>query len=115
MPRERWLQKRKDEILPLSYFHVVFTLPHELNLIILNHKEVMLNILFKAASKTLLSFGENELNAKLGFLATLHTWDQKLNDHFHLHCLIPGGGLAKDKIKWIPSNEFFSEPFFNTP
>ena len=105
MPRERWLQKRKDEILPISYFHVVFTLPHELNLIILNHKEVMLNILFKAASKTLLSFGENELDAKLGFLATLHTWDQKLNDHFHLHCLIPGGGLSKDKNEWISSKD----------
>ena len=107
MPRERWLQKRKDEILPISYFHVVFTLPHELNLIILNNKQVMLNILFKAASKTLLSFGENELDAKLGFLATLHTWDQKLNDHFHLHCLIPGGGLSKDKNEWISSKDAY--------
>ena len=79
MPRERWLEKRKDEILPVSYFHVVFTLPHELNTAILNNKKVMLNCLFAAASKTLLTFGNNQLNGTLGFLAVLHTWDQKLN------------------------------------
>ena len=101
MPRERWLEKRKAEILPTSYFHVVFTLPHELNTIILNNKKPMLNTLFKAVSKTLISFGENELNATLGFLAVLHTWDQKLNAHFHLHCLIPGGAFSKHDKKWI--------------
>jgi hypothetical protein len=102
MPRERWLEKRKDEILPVSYFHVVFTLPHELNTVILNNKKVMLNCLFAAVSKTLLTFGNNELNGTLGFLAILHTWDQKLNAHFHLHCLVPGGALSKDKKRWLP-------------
>ncbi|MBT8374513.1 MAG: IS91 family transposase [Deltaproteobacteria bacterium] len=102
MPRERWLEKRKDEILPTSYFHVVFTLPHELNTVILNNKKVMFNILFKAASKTLLTFGNNELNGNLGFLAILHTWDQKLNAHFHLHCLVAGGVMAKDRTRWLP-------------
>ena len=102
MPRERWLEKRKDEILPVSYFHVVFTLPHELNTVILNNKKVMLKILFAAASQTLLTFGNNELNGTLGFLAILHTWDQKLNGHFHLHCLVPGGALSKDKKQWLP-------------
>ena len=101
MPRERWLEKRKQEILPVNYFHVVFTLPHELNTIILNNKKVMFNILFAAASKTLLSFGENELNGTPGFLATLHTWDQKLHAHFHLHCIIAGGVVSKDDKKWI--------------
>jgi hypothetical protein len=101
MPRERWLEKRKDEILPVNYFHVVFTLPHELNTIILNNKKVMLNILFKAASRTLLTFGENDLNGTPGFLAILHTWDQKLNAHFHLHCLVAGGVVSKDKKRWI--------------
>jgi len=91
MPRERWLEKRKDEILPLNYFHVVFTLPHELNTIILNNKKVMLNCLFAAASKTLLTFSKNQLNGTPGFLAILHTWDQKLKAHFHLHCLVLGG------------------------
>ena len=100
MPRERWLQKRKDEILPTSYFHVVFTLPHELNTIILNNKKVMLNCLFAAASKTLLAFGQNQLNGKLGFIAILHSWDQRLNAHFHLHCLVAGGALSNQK--WIP-------------
>jgi hypothetical protein len=65
MPREQWLEKRKDEILPVSYFHVVFTLPHELNTVILNNKKVMFNILFAAASRTLLNFGENEFNTIL--------------------------------------------------
>ena len=102
MPRERWLEKRKDEILPTSYFHVVFTLPHELNTVILNNKKIMLNILFAAASKTLLAFGKNELNGILGVLAILHSWDQKLNAHFHLHCLVAGGAVSKDKKQWMP-------------
>jgi len=102
MPRERWLEKRKNEILPVSYFHVVFTLPHELNTVILNNKKVMFNILFNAASKTLLTFGHNELNGNLGFLSVLHTWDQKLNAHFHLHCLVAGGVMSKGKKQWLP-------------
>jgi hypothetical protein len=102
MPRERWLQKRKDEILPLNYFHVVFTLPHELNTIILNNKKVMLNCLFAAASKTLLTFGKNQLNGTPGFLAILHSWDQKLNAHFHLHCLVAGGVVTKNDKRFIP-------------
>ena len=103
MPRERWLEKRKDEILPLKYFHVVFTLPHELNTIILNNKRSMLNCLFTAASKTLLTFGQNGLNGTPGFLAILHTWDQKLNAHFHLHCLVAGGVVTTDNKHFIPS------------
>jgi len=102
MPRERWLEKRKEEILPTCYFHVVFTVPHELNPVILNNRKVMLKILFKAASQTLLKFGENTLGGKLGFMATLHTWDQKLKAHFHLHCLVAGGVLSKDGSRWIP-------------
>jgi hypothetical protein len=101
LPREQWLEKRKQEILPVSYFHVVFTLPHELNTIILNNKKVMFNILFAAASKSLLKFGENQLRGTPGFLAILHTWDQKLNAHFHLHCIIAGGVVSKDDKRWI--------------
>ena len=62
----------------------------------------MLTILFKAASRTLLTFGQNEVNGTLGFLAILHTWDQKLNAHFHLHCLVAGGAVSKDGSRWIP-------------
>jgi hypothetical protein len=99
MPREKWLDARKAELLPVPYYHNVFTLPHELNSVILSNKRVMLNILFKAVSQTLLEFGENpknRLGGKLGFIAILHTWDQQLNAHFHLHCLVPGGVLKTD-------------------
>jgi len=99
IPRERWLEARKAELLQVPYFHNVFTLPHDLNPIIVSNKKIMLNILFKAVSKTLLAFGENPKNrlaGKLGFIAILHTWDQRLNAHFHLHCLIPGGVLKAD-------------------
>lgn len=102
MPRERWLEKRKDEILPVNYFHVVFTVPHELNAVVLNNKKVMLNCLFAAASKTLLDFAKNQTGGTPGFLAILHTWDQKLNAHFHLHCLVAGGVVADNQ--WIAFN-----------
>ena len=101
IPRERWLDKRKQEILPVPYFHVVFTLPHELNCVILNHKRLMLNCLFAAVSQTLLKFAKNKLNGTLGFLAFLHTWDQKLMAHFHLHCLVAGGVVADGGKRWI--------------
>ena len=111
MPRERWLEQRKREILSTDYFHVVFTLPHALNAVILNNKKVMFTILFKAASQTLLTFGDNALGGKLGFIATLHTWDQKLNAHFHLHCLVAGGTVSPDGSCWIPckGNYLFNE------
>ena len=102
MPRERWLEKRKCEILSTDYFHVVFTLPHVLNPVVLNNKKVMLTILFKSAAQTLLTFGDNTLGGKLGFIATLHTWDQKLGAHFHLHCLVAGGAVSPDGSRWIP-------------
>jgi hypothetical protein len=97
VPRERWLKARKQELLPLTYFHTVFTLPHELNPMILSNKKVMLDILFKAVAKTLLTFGhnpQNGLGGKLGFIAILHSWE--LNAHFHLHCLIAGGAMTED-------------------
>jgi len=106
MPREKWLVKRKDEILPTAYYHVVFTLPHELNPVVLNNKKIMLDSLFKAASKTLLRFGKNKLGGKAGFLAILHTWDQKLNAHFHLHCLVAGGVVADGGTKWIACKRY---------
>ena len=102
LPRERWLAQRKREMLPVRYFHVVFTLPHALNPIVLNNKRGMLPILFQSASRTLLTFGKNTLGGKLGFVATLHTWDQKLNTHFHLHCLVAGGTVSSDGLRWMP-------------
>jgi len=111
VPREKWTEARKQELLPVSYFHVIFTLPHELNPIILSNKSVMLKILFKAVSKTLLIFGENKWGGKPGFIAVLHTWDQKLKAHFHLHCLIAGGAVSKNEKRWIPckNNYLFNQ------
>ncbi len=105
IPRERWLEKRESELLPLTYFHIVFTLPHELNSLILKNKSVMLNMLFKAVSRTLLHFGKNQLGGKPGFVAVLHTWDQQLKAHFHLHCLVSGGAVCSKSKRWIPCKE----------
>lgn len=110
LAKEKWLQAHKAELLPVPYFHNVFTLPHEINPIALCNKKVIFKILFKSVSETLLQFGKNPKNGlggKIGFIAVLHTWDQKLNDHFHLHCVIPAGALSYDGTRWIPGNEAF--------
>jgi hypothetical protein len=102
--KEQWLNDRKAELLPCPYFHNVFTLPHELNPLILTNKKVMLAILFAATKETLQVFARDpqwRLIGQLGFISVLHTWNQKLMDHFHLHCIIPAGVLSFDKKKWI--------------
>jgi hypothetical protein len=83
------VKKRQEELLPVDYFHNVFTLPHILNALTRANKKVIYDILFRSVSETLLEFGDNELGGKIGFLAILHTWDQKLLEHIHLHCVIP--------------------------
>jgi len=110
LTKERWLAARTAELLPTRYFHAVFTVDHALNPLILTNKARMLNILFKAASQTLLTFGrnpDNGLGGQLGFIAVLHTWNQKLRDHFHLHCLVPAGALCDDKSRWQTCNGDF--------
>jgi hypothetical protein len=104
--KERWINDRKAELLPCGYFHLVFTLPHDLNPIILCNKRVTLNTLFTAVKETLQAFAKDpqwRLEGQLGMIAVLHTWSQTLIDHFHLHCVIPAGVLAFTKEKWIPS------------
>jgi hypothetical protein len=106
--KEKWLNDRKAELLPCAYFHNVFTLPHELNPLILINMRVMLAILFAAAKETLQVFASDpqwRLNGQLGFISVLHTWNQKLMDHFHLHCIIPAGALSFDKKTWIAARE----------
>jgi hypothetical protein len=108
--KEQWLNDRRAELLPSGYFHLVFTIPHALNPIILCNKRVTLNILFTAVKETLTAFAKDpnwHLHGKLGFIAVLHTWSQKLVDHFHLHCLIPAGVLSFTKDSWIPAHESF--------
>jgi len=109
LTKERWLQERKDELIPVGYFHVVFTLPHELNPLILRNKRPLLNLLFTAVSNTLQAFAADpqwRLEGQLGFMAVLHTWNQKLLDHFHLHCIVPAGVL-QDHTAWIPARSTY--------
>ena len=106
--KEQWLNDRKAELLPCPYFHNVFTLPHELNPLIMVNKKIMLAILFAAAKETLQVFARDpqwRLVGQLGFISVLHTWNQKLMDHFHLHCIIPAGVLSFDRKEWIPARE----------
>jgi hypothetical protein len=92
-----------DELLPVGYFHIVLTIPQELNPLVLRNREKMYNILFKAGSETLLELGRDvkRLGANIGFIAILHTWGQNLMDHPHLHCVVTGGGLSFDGERWI--------------
>ena len=110
LAKARWLQKQTAELLPVGYFHLVFTLPHELNRLILAHKKILLALLFKAVSETLLEFGRRRLGGTVGIIAVLHTWNQKLQDHFHLHCLIPAGALSLDHHRWISARKNFLFP-----
>jgi predicted Zn-ribbon and HTH transcriptional regulator len=110
LAKARWLQKQTAELLPVGYFHLVFTLPHELNRLILAHKKILLALLFKAVSETLLEFGRRRFGGTVGIIAVLHTWDQKLQDHFHLHCLIPAGALSLDHHRWISARKNFLFP-----
>jgi hypothetical protein len=97
----QWLEKQREYLLPIPYFHVVFTLPHELNPLIRYNQAVLYKLLFASATSTLLEFGRNNLQATLGITAVLHTWSQDLRDHYHLHCVVTAGGLALDGKKWI--------------
>lgn len=110
LAKARWLEKQTSELLPVGYFHLVFTLPHELNGLILTHKKMVLGLLFKAVSKTLLEFGQTRLKGTIGIVAVLHTWDQTLKDHFHLHCVVPAGALSFDQSRWIAARKNFLFP-----
>lgn len=110
MAKEDWLEKRKQELLPCGYFHMVFTVPHCLNPFILRNRRKLLANLFQAVRNTILAFAADpqwKLEGKPGLLAILHTWSQTLIDHFHIHCLIPAGVLSFDNRNWKPSNEKF--------
>jgi hypothetical protein len=102
-----WLERQQRALLPIPYFHVVFTLPHLLNPLIRQNRRAMFNLLFEAASQTLLLFGRNELNAQIGITAVLHTWGQTLVEHYHLHCIVTGGGLALDGSGWIRTSPHY--------
>ena len=110
--RKEWTQKRAAELLPVEYFHVVFTLPDQLSALALQNKRVIYRLLFQAASETLLKIAADpkHLGAVIGFLAVLHTWGQALQHHPHLHCVVPGGGLSPDHSRWIGCRKGFFLP-----
>lgn len=95
-----WLERQRECLLPVPYFHGVFTLPHVLNPLIAQNRRVLLDLLFHCASATLLEFGWNRWQARPGITAVLHTWSQTLLDHHHLHCIVTGGGLCRDGSRW---------------
>jgi hypothetical protein len=109
---ERWLAARRREVLPIPYFHVVFTLPHALNPLAQSHPRVMYRLLFQSAASTLVSFGRDprHLGGDLGVTAVLHTWGQTLTQHVHVHCVVTGGALAPDGTRWIPARSTFLFP-----
>ena len=102
-----WLSKQQEVLLPVSYFHTVFTLPHCLNHLIEQNQGPCYQLLFQSASSTLLEFGRNNLGVQLGVTAVLHTWSQSLLDHYHLHCIVPGGGISLDGQRWIGCSRKF--------
>ncbi len=105
-----WLAAQASVLLPTPYFHEVFTLPHALNPLIQQNQQVLYDLLFASVSDTLLGFGRNNLGAQLGVTAVLHTWSQTLIDHYHLHCIVSGGGPALDGSRWISSRADYLFP-----
>ena len=112
MPMLEWVEKRKRDLLPIPYFHVVFTLPEQLQTLALKNQTVVYNILFKAASQTLktLAADPKYLGAQIGFIGVLHTWTQTMAYHPHIHCIVTGGGLSLNGQKWISAKDDFFIP-----
>lgn len=107
-----WLAGRLERLLPVEYFHVVFTLPEQLKPLALKNRRVLYDLLFRAASQTLLELAADprRLGAQIGFTAVLHTWGQNLLFHPHLHCVVTGGGLSPDGTRWIPARQGYLLP-----
>jgi hypothetical protein len=112
LTKERWLAARRADLLPIPYFHVIFTLPHALNALAQGNPRVIYTLLFRAAADTLLTFGRDprHLGGTVGITAILHTWGQNLSQHLHLHCLVTGGALAPDRTRWIAGRSSFLFP-----
>jgi len=110
--RERWIEARRSELLPSPYVHVVFTLPPQLAALALQNKKVVYSLLLRASAETLLEVARNptHLGAEIGFFSVLHTWNQKLQIHPHVHCVVAAGGLSLDHTRWIRSHPRFFLP-----
>jgi len=112
LAKERWLDARRAELLPVEYFHLVFTLPHALNPLAQGNPRLLYTLLFRATAATLATFAHDprHLGGELGVTAILHTWGQNLSQHLHLHCVVTGGALALDGSRWIPVKAGFLFP-----
>jgi hypothetical protein len=101
--RNRWVAARTRELVPLEYFHVVFTVPHQLSELMLQNKRALYNLLFRCVAATLSEVAANpkRLGAEIGFLCVLHTWGQTLIHHPHIHCVVPAGGFAPGRTRWV--------------
>ncbi|MCJ7819537.1 MAG: IS91 family transposase, partial [Syntrophales bacterium] len=112
LKQAKWLAERLERLLPTNYFHLVVTLPHELNPLALYNPELVYNLLFESVSRALQQFARDyeRLQAQVGFTAVLHTWDQVLNLHPHLHLVVTGGGLSADGDRWIAARNSFLLP-----
>jgi hypothetical protein len=112
LAREKWLQQRRGELLPIEYFHVVFTLPEPIAAIAFYNKDLVYDLLFRATAETLLTIARDpkRLGVESGFFAVLHSWGQNLHFHPHLHCVVPGGGLSADHDRWIRGRRRFLLP-----
>jgi hypothetical protein len=110
--RAKWLAARSAELLPVSYFHVVFTLPHELSALVLQNKQLLYDLLYRTSAAAMLELARDprHLGADIGFLGVLHTWGQNLEHHPHIHYIVPAGGLALDGSRWIDSSPRFFLP-----
>lgn len=110
--RDQWLAARQRELLPVDYYHLVFSVPHALVPLMWQNKRVLFRLLFEASAETLLEVAADpgHLGAEIGFLSILHTWGQTLQRHPHVHCVVPGGGLSSDRQRWIPSPPRFFLP-----
>src|ERR1700681_3484339 len=112
MAAQAWLEAREAELLPVPYFHVVFTLPAQIGAIAYQNKATVYGLLFKAAAETLLTIAADpkHLGAEIGVTAVLHTWGQNLDHHPHVHCIVPGGGIAPDGRRWVRCRPGFFLP-----
>jgi hypothetical protein len=112
LAKQRWLERQCADLLDIDYWHLVFTLPHELNALAQGNPRLIYRLLFGAASQTLLEFGRNPrwLGGELGITIVLHTWGQRLDQHIHVHCVVTGGALSDDGQRWIPAKPGFLFP-----
>jgi len=110
--KEKWIEARSEDLLPIEYFHVVFTIPSELNPLVSMNRKVLYDLLFRSVSETLTELAKDpkHLGAEIGSIGILHTWGQNLMDHPHIHCIVTGGGLSSDRGRWISCRKGFFIP-----